>query len=58
MNYQGILDNIIELAGHKLNDWEENFIDDIYNKYYNCTENLTDLQKHHIRKIQNKYLKY
>ena len=58
MNYLGILDNIIQLASDQLNDWETNFINDIWNKYQDCPGQLTELQKKHIRKIQNKYLKF
>jgi len=57
MNYQGIIDNIVDLAGDKLNSWEQGFIDNIYNRYYDDPELMTNKQKAHILKIQDKYLK-
>jgi len=58
MNYEGILDNIIELAGHRLNEWEQGFVDNIYMKYHGKMDKLSDKQKETLRRIQNKYLKY
>lgn len=56
MNYQGIVLRIIDLASERLNEWESDFINDIFAK--NNYENLTLKQQNMIRKIQNKYLKF
>ena len=58
MNYEGILDNIIELAHDKLNDWEVGFIDDINTRYCDNYDKLSSAQKENILKIQDKYLKF
>lgn len=57
MNWEGILDNIITLAGYKLNDWEHGFIEDIMSKYQGRYDKLTEKQQNTILKIQTKYLK-
>lgn len=58
MNYARIIDNIIELAHDKLNEWEMGFIDDIQTKYANNYDRLTTKQKEMILKIQTRHLKY
>jgi len=56
LNYVNILDNIVELAGDQLNEWESNFISDIMIKYSDYSY-LSDKQKSTILKIQEKYLR-
>jgi len=64
MNYQGIIDNIIDLAGDKMNDWEIGFVDSLFNKLYDSKleiktrYELTKKQKECLLKIQDKYLKH
>ena len=59
LNHRKILNNIIELASDKLNDWESGFCESI-TEYFNRhpdTE-LTKKQEICLLKIQDKYLKY
>lgn len=53
-NYKGIIENVVELASNKLNEWENDFIESIQIQIYPLTEN----QKKIILKIQDKYLKH
>jgi len=55
LNYEIIVNAIMETCSDKLNDWESGFIDGIFSlKSYDM---LTDLQKEKIREIHTKYCK-
>jgi len=55
LNYETIVNAIIETSSDKLNEWESGFIDDIFHAgLYN---NLTDRQKDKIRDIHTRYCK-
>jgi len=55
LNYETIVNVIMETCSDSLNDWESGFIDEVFDLgAYNA---LTDLQKEKILEIHTKYCK-
>ena len=57
LNHRRILNNIVELASDRLNDWESSFIENLQNYLDNDFSEITGKQEKCLLKIQNKYLK-
>jgi len=53
MNYEAIVERLVDLNSDDFNDWESEFIHDLwYNRNFN---DLSDRQKQKILEINNKY---
>jgi hypothetical protein len=56
LNYKNIIENIVSLAQEKLNDWEMEFIANVFNWHILEKKNLGEKQKEIIVKINRKYI--
>lgn len=56
MNYKAIIERIVETSQDHLNDWELDFISDMYDKHVSKNWNLTEGQQNKILQINRKVL--
>ena len=56
LNYENIINNIVKLAQDKLNQWEFDFIVNVYDWHIQQGNGLSEKQKETIVKINRKYI--